>query len=204
MTFEKDSLISQKIEDIKLKECAVKSEETQTIPSSDDSGLALENLESIYGCDSDKEAKLKTKEADSKSEETQTVCEETDNILTDDDMANLINEEMKFDDDNDSKASDFMILSILNAVIMLCMGSYGFFLAVPAFYYSVRTIEANVHDESARAHRAASTALNLNCLAIVTTMSEFFLFPHLGFFWEMGMFYLLSVWELFCVFFCKF
>lgn len=129
------------------------------------------------------------------SEATQTdaetdisTVEELDEKITS--LEKILTESINAYEDDDNKPGDYLILSMINVVLMLCMRSFGFFMAVPAFYYSLRTIEAVDKRDVDRALRSGSNALNLNCLAILVTMSEFFVYPHLGLLFD------LWVWEM--------
>lgn len=129
------------------------------------------------------------------SEATQTDAEtdisnvhESDEKITS--LEKILTESINAYEDDDNKPGDYLILSIINLVLMLCMRSFGFFVAVPAFYYSLRTCEAVDKGDVDRALRSESNALNLNCLAILVTMAEFFVYPHLGLLFD------LWVWEM--------
>lgn len=69
------------------------------------------------------------------------------------------------------KPSDYLVLSVVNAIVCLFTGSLAFFFALPAFYFSLKTIELN-RDEDTLSSRATSwwcLNLNLITMSIITT-----------------------------------
>lgn len=152
--------------------------------------------EALFACESairEEENEQPDKEdvLNNQTEATQTDIDAVEDLEEKiDTLEKVLSESINAYEDYDDKPGDYLILSIINMVLMLCMRSFGFFVAVPAFYFSLRTIEAAEKGDLIRALRNGSDALNLNCFAILVTMSEFFVYPHLGLLFD------LWIWEM--------
>lgn len=74
---------------------------------------------------------------------------------------------------SDSEPQDFLVLSTINTMFSLLIGSSAFFFAVAAFFFSLKTLEFNSDENLLSAKQASNLASCLNLVTMIIIITGF-------------------------------